>query len=127
VFQFTDDSPKEIADQITTTHETEQVTLIFYSQQEVLKVEVQFEFFDKFDTIKDEKDKPIAEKLQALFKSEEIYAPERYPQNQFSCPRMKCKRVLTSEKRLNQHILNHEYAPQFKCDSCDKTSVSKND
>ena len=47
MFQFTDDSPKEIADQITTTHETEQVTQLFYSQQEVLKVEVQFEFVDK--------------------------------------------------------------------------------
>ena len=38
-----------------TWHDTEQVTQIFYSQQEALEVEGQFEFFENFHKIKGEK------------------------------------------------------------------------
>ena len=71
MFQFSEDSPTELTEQLpTTTHETEQVTPMFYSQHGELKAQGDPEFFDKFDPIKDEKDKPGAEKLQALSKSE---------------------------------------------------------
>ena len=86
VFHFTEESPTELAEQPTTTHETEQVTQIFYSQHGELKVEREFELFDKFD-LKDEQDTPDAEELQVVSKSEEMNTHERFPQNQFSCPK----------------------------------------
>ena len=168
VFQFSEDSLSEIEGHLTTTHETEHVTEIFYSQHETLKVESEFKHIGNLEKGTTDSEKLKVEEnlcslcdatfinmepmtcpkcsISALEKAKaglvqniylctycneefssinELNSHEKRHPKQFHCPRMKCKKVLTSQQRLNHHITIHEKLPTLACDYCDKKSINK--